>query len=141
MDPVRILNHIFAELSIQDAIRKSTSMAFPDESLLVQFNLVAADVMNKLSGSFESHRSDIISFFGAPMIVVAKLWQLILANNDWNEKLISNKEHLLWALHYMKENPNFTVLCKTMMKNGRKCPAKKTVIKWVWFYGHCLGTT
>ena len=88
-----------------------------------------------MSRSFPIHKRDITCFFGAPTIVIAKLWELILANNDGNENKISNKEHLLWALHYMKQSPNFEVMCKTMKKDSKeRCPAKGTVMKWVWFY-------
>ena len=135
-DAIRILEHSIAELTIQDVIRKSDRMPFPADTLLIQFNSIAKDVMKKMSGSYDSHRRDMVTFFGAPTIVIAKIWDLIVANNirNGNENKISNKEHLLWALHYMKQAPNFTVLCKTMMANTNKCPTKKTVLKWVWFY-------
>jgi len=76
-----------------------------------------------------------VTFFGAPTIMIAKIWELIVANNigTGSEKKISNKEHPLWALHHMKQAPDFTVLCKTMMANANKCLTKKTVLKWVWF--------
>eukprot|EP00531_Pseudo-nitzschia_arenysensis_P013631 CAMPEP_0116148030 /NCGR_PEP_ID=MMETSP0329-20121206/18105_1 /TAXON_ID=697910 /ORGANISM="Pseudo-nitzschia arenysensis, Strain B593" /LENGTH=179 /DNA_ID=CAMNT_0003644067 /DNA_START=272 /DNA_END=811 /DNA_ORIENTATION=+ len=86
------------------------------------------------SNSYELRQSDIISFFGCPMVVVAKLWDLIIENNDWDESAMSKKEHLLWALHYMKQSPNTNVMRKTFQKVGRNPPCKKTVLKWVWFY-------
>ena len=131
---IKVLEHSFAELSIQDAIRKATRMPLPDESVMVQFNMIAKDVMSKLSRSFDSHKRDVVSFFGAPTIVIAKLWELIFENNGFNKRIIYNKEHLLWALHYMKQSPNFQVLCKTIKKSNQRSPTKKTVLKWVWFY-------
>jgi len=69
--------------------------------------------------------------------VIAKVWELILENNGGNKKIISNPEHLLWALHYMKQDPNCTVLCKTIKKNAiERSPTKKTVLKYLWFYVH-----
>ena len=133
-DEIRILEHSFAELSIQNAIRKSERMSLPPGNLLIQFNLACKDVMHKLSGTFDTHRRDVVTYFGAPPIVIAKIWELILENNGWDKEIVSNKDHLLWALHYMKQAPNITVLCKTMQKNGRKMSSKKTVLKWVWFY-------
>ena len=131
---VKLLEHSFAELTIQDAVRKTNRMSLPPESLLVQFNMIAKDVMCKLSRSFDSHKRDVVCFFGAPTIVIAKVWEMILENNDGNRGTISNKEHLLWALHYMKQSPNFEVMCKTIKKSNHKSPTKKTVMKWVWFY-------
>lgn len=134
-DLTRILEHSFAELSIQDAVRKSERMALPDEALLVQFNILAKDVMTRISASFYCHRRDVVAFFGAPTIVIAKLWELILENNDGDTNRTSNKEHLLWALHYMKQSPNISVLCKTLKKSSSKVsPTRKTVSKWIWFY-------
>ena len=95
--------------------------------------------MREINYGCDAHRRDVISFIGAPTIVIAKIWELILQNNDGNKKIISNSEHLLWALHYMKESPNLTVLWKTMKKNAQKSPTKKTVLKWVWFYVQVAG--
>ena len=134
-DAIKLLEYSLDELAIQDVVRKSKRMPLPADSLLVDFNIVAKDVMDKVNGSFESHRRDIIEFFGAPVIVIAKLWELIWNNNcEATQRLIRKKEHLLWALHYMKQAPNFTVLCKTIKMNAKKSPTKKTVLKWVWFY-------
>ena len=132
---VKLLKHNFAEISIQDVIRKTKRMSLPVDSLVVQFNMIVKDVMCKMSHSFVSHRRDVISFFGTPTIAIAKIWELILQNNDGNRKIVSNPEHLLWALHYMKQSPNITVLCKTIKKNSvKRSPTKKTVLKWLWFY-------
>ena len=95
---LKVLEHSFAELSIQDVFRKTTRMPLPPEHLLFQFNMIAKDVMNKMSRSFDLHKRDVTCFFGAPTIVIAKIWELILANNHGDEKVITNKEHLLWAL-------------------------------------------
>ena len=130
-----LLEHSFAELTLQDDIRKSERMDLPDGSLVVQFNILAKELMSKISASYLCHRRDVIAFFGAPIIVIAKLWELILENNDGDEKLVKIKEHLLWALHYMKQAPHFSVLCKTLKKNSSNtCPTRKTVSKWIWFY-------
>ena len=135
-DPtVKLLEHSFAELTIQDQFRKATRMPLPDESVMVQFNLIAKELMCKLSRSFDSHKRGVVAFFGAPTIVIAKLWELIFRNNDCNKRIINNKEHLLWALHYMKQSPSFDVFCKTVKKNrSNASPTKKTALKWVWFY-------
>ena len=130
----RILAHSFAELSIQDAVRQNERLPLPDEGVLIQFNMIVKDVIEKLSSNYGCYRRDVISFFGIPTIVIAKLWEMILENNNGDVKIISKKEHLLWALHYMKQSPNITVLCKTMKRNYAKSPTKKTVIKWIWFY-------
>ena len=129
---LQILQHSFAELSIQDTVRKSTRMGLPPENLLISFNMIVKDVMDKLSGSYNSHRRNVVEFSGSPTIVIAKVWELIVENNDGSVEL--NKEHFLWALHYMKECPNFAVLCTTMKNSRRGSPCKNTVLKWVWFY-------
>ena len=59
---VKLLEHSFAEISIQDVICKTQRIPLLDESVLIQFNMIAKDVMCKMSSSFNSHRRDVISF-------------------------------------------------------------------------------
>ena len=132
-DTMKVLECSCAELSIQDPVQKSDCMALPSDHSLVQFNMIAGDIMTKMNSSFDSHQKDIVTHFRALTVVIEKLWALILKNNGNDETLISSKEHLLWALHCMKQAPNFTVLCKTMKTNTKSSPTKKTVLKWVWF--------
>ena len=127
-------------------MRKSTQIPVPSTSLMNQFGILTKMVMGHLDGTFQSQRRDVFSFFGAPtIIVIAKLWELILAKNEEEEEdkdgyrdgrlQIKNAEHLLWALHYMKQYPNLTVMRKTMKKNCEKNgPANKTLLKWIIFY-------
>ena len=93
-EEVKVLLHSFAEISILDSKRKSRRMTLPDENLIVKFNIVAKEIMCKLSRTYETQKRGVITFFGAPIIVIAKLWELLLENNDGNAKIISNKEHL-----------------------------------------------
>merc|ERR1719217_159460 len=74
-----------------------------------------------------------IFFFGTPAIVIAKLWELIVENNGGGEERFS-MEHLLWALHYLENAPNISVMCTTIKRNGEDCPWKRTALKWIWFY-------
>jgi len=54
-DAIRISEHSVAELTIQDVVQKSDRMPFPVDTLLIQFNSIAKDVMKKMSGSRDSH--------------------------------------------------------------------------------------
>ena len=130
-EDVRLLEHSLAELSIQNAVRKIERKPLRDELLVVKFNILAKDVMRTFGNSYDTFRREIIIFFGAPTIIIAKGWELILANsNNGDKKIIQKKEHLLWTLHYMKqESPNITVLCKTMKTESKKSTLKKTVLK------------
>ena len=38
--------------------------------------------MGNLRGTFQAQRQDIINYFGTPVVVIVKIWELILANND-----------------------------------------------------------
>ena len=57
-------------------------MDLPEDALLVQFNILAKGVMTKISANYYCYRRDVIVFFGAPIIVIGKLWELIVENND-----------------------------------------------------------
>jgi len=97
--------------------------------------------MGKLYESMQQQKKVVVTCFGAPLIVIAKTWELIAENNDENDPKIRNKEHLLWALHYLKNYPNFAVMCKTMMKKssfikGSTPCTEKTLRQWVRFYIH-----
>ena len=93
MNETALLQHSLAELSIQDAARKSERLHLPPESLMVQFNGIANNVMTKMSDVCTCHRRDMAEFFGAPTIVISKLWELIVKNRGGDDTQMS-KEHL-----------------------------------------------
>ena len=131
----KILERSFAQLSIQDAIRKSERMPMPDASLVYEFGRHANNIIGKLQ-SANTQKREIVGFFGAPIIVIAKIWELIEANNIEEDDVPqrNKKEYLLWALHYLKEYPNQTVMCKTMQRQFFQKITEKTLRKWVWYY-------
>ena len=88
---IQILQHSFLELQIQNVVRETERMALPDEYLVVAFNVLAKSVMTYMHTSYESHKRDVISFFGVPVIVIAKLWELVMTNNAGNKAM--RKEH------------------------------------------------
>ena len=87
--------------------------------------------MMKIKCSHTEKKRDIIAFYGAPTVVICKVWELI---TEMQKKSISNKEHLLWALHFLKNRPNFRAMCKTMKQADKKSPTEKTLRKWVWVF-------
>ena len=91
-DAIRIIENSFVELTIQDAIWKSKQMPVPSNSLMNQFGILIKMVMGHLNGTFQSQRRDVISFFGAPTIVIAKLWDLIVAKTKKKKKTKTDTE-------------------------------------------------
>ena len=60
---VRIPENGMAELSIQNASRKSTQMPVPPASLVQHFGIISKLVMGNLKGSFQAQRIDVINIF------------------------------------------------------------------------------
>ena len=61
------------ELSIQNAIWKSTQIPVPPASLVQHFGIITKLVMGNLKGLFQAQRLDVFSFFGTPVIIIAKI--------------------------------------------------------------------
>ena len=116
---LRVLQYSFAELSAQDAVQKSKRTSLPSESTMLQFNMIAKDVINRMSGTLRSCNRNVQSFFGAPSTVIAKVWESTVNNNDSDVDVMSNEGLLLWALHHLKECLSLSVMCETMQKQGR----------------------
>lgn len=128
---VDALERQFAFMNLKDECRKSNRLTFPDITLVKDFDVLAVEISGKDRATAAGRKRIQTSFFGAPPIVVAKLWELIVARNTLMKG--AKRQHLYWALHYMKQYPDITCMRKTMATAG-KLPDEKTVSKWVWYF-------
>ena len=113
-----------ANLQVQDTRRTSHRMAMPLPELVLEFERLCCDVMNRIAcGSSIARSRRIIAFFGAPAIVIAKVWEL-LHEHQLNDPC-ANKKHLLWAFHKHKSYSN-----ETTMSSSVRSPDEKTFRKW-----------
>ena len=89
----------FVELAIQEAIRNRRRLPLPKMSLVREFRSSANDISLEFSKSFLGYRRDVITFFCAPVTVIAKFWELMIENDKDEEYLskIRSKEHFRWA--------------------------------------------
>ena len=120
-EELNILQHVYSEL------RSASRMELPSIGVVNAFAVLMRSVILKVKGSHSDQKKDIIQFYGAPTIVLCKVWELIIENND--DGMIFNKEHLLCALHFLKNRPNFRVMCKSIAKAGKKAPTEKNIAK------------
>ena len=70
------------------------------------------------------------AFFGVKPMAVVTVWRL-LKKKKWFEKNMStepNKEHLLWAMRFMKSYSTEEIHAAEVQKN------EKTWRKWTWLY-------
>jgi len=107
-------------------------MPMSDKTLVYRFARLARNILNKHTVSNREY----IGFFGTMPIVMAKLWELIVENNEDDGKLEKGAkyEHLRWALHYLKQYPKRDVMTKTMMKKNERPPTRKTLTKWINYF-------
>lgn len=132
---MHVLQKHMASLHIRGVNRKVKRMRYPDQGLVYEFSQLADDIMMMNTESFSEQQRNSISFFGTEPTTIARLWELILENNDGVLKEGAKREHLLWALHYLKQYPNFKVMRKTMKKKKvDKLVAQNTMTKWVWYF-------
>ena len=134
-----ILAQSMSELMLCKDKKESSRLLVPRQSVMCDFKVLMLSIVERLAdGTFLSNRRDCVTYFGAPVIVIAKLWELIQENNEKESEevrhCLENKECLLWAMHFMKNRPNITAMCKTMKKENKKCCTEKTMRKWMWTF-------
>ena len=122
-----ILQQGLADLTIQSELRKSSRMPLPEANLMSTFAMIMSSIMMKIKNSHAEQNRDVIAFHGTPDVVICKVWELITGNNK--HMSVSKKEHLLWVLRFLKNRPNFRVMCKTMKQAGKKSPTEKNFAK------------
>ena len=96
-------------LAVQEKTRKTKRFSLPPASLVVHFETITNNILQKLPFDSVNDR-EMISFFGTNVIVISKLWELIINNNNDDKEMLDKieckKEHMLWALHFLKQHPN-----------------------------------
>ena len=116
-----------AKLEIQSELRKSNRTPFPEANLLSTLAMIIRSAIVKMKNSHAEQKRDIVAFRGAPAAAVCKVWELVAENTKG--KSASNKERLLWALRFLKNQPNFRAMCKKMKQVGKKSPTGKKLCK------------
>ena len=91
---------------------------------------IMADIarsMLDMGGAANDDDATFRSFFGAPILVVVALWNMIVAKGPLANG--AAPKHLLWALIFLKCYSTTPVI-------RRVCgwPAEKTFRKWVWYF-------
>ena len=96
------LAELMAKLHVRDVLRSKKVMAMPDPALVLEFDNLACSLMKRQKqGQSETARiKRITAHFGAPPLVIAKLWELLIQHHIMTHRL-AKKHHLLWALHYL----------------------------------------
>jgi hypothetical protein len=123
------LTQQLAALEVVDMLRRSSRMPLPDAELIIEFSKLACEMMRKpYTGSDKIRNRRIVSFFGAPALVIAKLWELLMEKaGPW--PIGAKKKHLLWGLHLAKVYASEAVLSSNV-----SAPDEKTFRKWAWLF-------
>lgn len=125
------LTNTFRTLEFNGMLRKLAIFPIPDINLLMEIDILA-NRMTKYYRTTKSERQKIVTVFGTPVIVTAKLWELI-HHHDTISNQNMKQNRLLWALFYMKHYLLFqaiTVLVK--IESNRRRPDKRTLHKLIW---------
>ena len=123
------LASLVASLSIQDDVRKSKRLKMPDASLVDEFERLACLMMNrKFGGSSKLRNRRIKAKFGAPPLVLAKCWELII-EDPMHDKI--QKQHFMWAMNLLKEYPPEANASSRCTVDGKSVD-EKTYRKWAW---------
>ena len=126
---IQKLEEAIAQLSIQDERRPSQEMNMPDKYLVVAFSLATARCLGrKPPGSEKIWNRRVVANFGAPVVVIAKLWELI-TNNLEKRPSGMKYDHLLWTMHKLKVYSSESVMVSIV-----NSPDEKTFRKWTDFF-------
>jgi hypothetical protein len=126
MDKIDKLAHQFAALDVVDQLRRSHRMSLPDAELILEFEGLACDIMKRpRAGSEKIRKRRIVASFGAPVLVIAKVWELLMeTGGPW--PIATEKKHLLWTLHMAKVYATTEILASNVGARD-----EKTFRKWV----------
>jgi hypothetical protein len=121
-----------AALKVADRPRRSKRMPMPEAELVLDFSKLACETMGRPcsnNGSQKIRTRRTVSFFGAPALVKAKLWELLMENAAKPWPTATKKKHLLWGLHLAKVHASESVLSSNV-----GAPDEKTYRKWAWLF-------
>jgi hypothetical protein len=126
------LTQQLATLEVVDLLRRSKTMPLPEAKLVIEFSKLASETMRRtykfFSNSEKVRNRRIVAFYGAPALVMAKLWELLMeGTGPWTNQ--TKKVHLLWALHLAKVYSSESVLSASVGS-----PDEKTYRKWAWLF-------
>lgn len=87
--------------------------------------VVARETLEKTHNSAKEEDKMFRRFFGAPIAIVADIWNRL----DGNIEKSSKPKHLLWALVFLKVYSTEDVHCRIV-----GWPDPKTFWKWSWYF-------
>ena len=101
-----IITQGISELELQEDVQKSRKSSLSSKKATYDFKMMMPVIVERLDeGTVISSKRHTIAYFGTPVIVITKCWDLTQENNkDKSEevKTHENKDRLLWALHCVK---------------------------------------
>ena len=101
-EEIEHLEQHMADLSVRDQVRQLKLFSLPDVTLVNDFERLGFLMSGKRPGQLALGRKRALtSCFGAPPVVMAKLWELIVREGPLPKR--AKREHLLWALYYLYE--------------------------------------
>ena len=126
------LTHSFGNLEVKDLLRKSKTYPMPSIDLVMEFDLLANRMTKCNRKTTLAKEKNVVNVFGAPVVVIAKLWELMHEHDTISNPKMAHK-HLLWALIYGKQYPSLQTLASLVkMEGDRRRPDEKTLVKWIW---------
>lgn len=129
-DDVEHLAFLVAQLKIADEKRTSDEMDMPDENVVWKFENLACTILRIKRGVGRSDKEisrKIVAHFGAPVIVIAKLWELLQEHGN----LKCEEFHLFWGLARLKLDTSEEAMV-SLVKGERRTLTAKTFRTWSW---------
>ena len=93
---------------------------------VAEMTVVVRDVLDMKEKRQQLEDETCRSFFGAPVVVIATLWNRLIPLIDMSG---SKPKHLLWALVFLKVYSTTMVHCRIV-----GWPDAKTFRKWSWYF-------
>ena len=81
----------------------------PNIELVMKFDLLANCTTKCKRKTTLCKGKNVVNVFGAPVVVIAKLWELMNEHDTISNPKMAHK-HLLWALIYGKQYPSLQAL-------------------------------
>lgn len=135
MTPVEMdmLQRRLAALNVLDKHRSMKRLTMPNVSTVLEFEKMMVEILNRPLNIRPNEITDrrMVSFFGAPPVVIAKAWELLVESAEFpdGEKPEYEKKHILWACHLLKVYS----AAESVASSAVGSPDEKTFRKWTWF--------
>ena len=133
----------FAEIQVQDELRRSKKLSMPSHELSGQFDLLVSDMMNCGKLGSKGQQKKMMACFGTLPMVAAKIWELIDEEGCTNDKHLKGKpvtskakpQHLLYALLFLRTYETLSCMGAFLkVQKDKKEPDENTISKWIWVF-------